>query len=50
MLAEAMLKLASEEELAEEMGSNGRKEVLSWREVAEKSIQLYKQVLEGGIK
>jgi glycosyltransferase involved in cell wall biosynthesis len=47
MLAEAMLKLASEEELAEEMGSNGRKEVFSWREVAEKSILLYKQVLEG---
>jgi glycosyltransferase involved in cell wall biosynthesis len=47
MLAEAMLKLANEEELAEEMGSNGRKEVFSWREVAEKSIQLYKQVLEG---
>jgi glycosyltransferase involved in cell wall biosynthesis len=45
MLAEAMLKLASEEGLAEEIGRNGRKEVLSWREVAEKSIQLYKQVL-----
>ncbi|MCS7367595.1 MAG: glycosyltransferase family 4 protein [archaeon YNP-WB-062] len=50
MLAEAMLKLASEEGLAEEMGRNGRKEVLSWREVAEKSIQLYKQVLERRIR
>jgi glycosyltransferase involved in cell wall biosynthesis len=50
MLAEAMLKLANEEELAEEMGSNGRREVFSWREVAEKSIQLYKQVLEGEIR
>jgi glycosyltransferase involved in cell wall biosynthesis len=50
MLAEVMLKLANEEELAEEMGSNGRREVFSWREVAEKSIQLYKQVLEGEIR
>jgi glycosyltransferase involved in cell wall biosynthesis len=50
MLAEAMLKLANEEELAEEMGRNGRKEVFSWRKVAKKSIQLYKQILEGEIK
>jgi glycosyltransferase involved in cell wall biosynthesis len=49
-LAEAMLKLANEEELAEEMGRNGRKEVFSWRKVAKKSIQLYKQILEGEIK
>jgi len=46
MLAEAMLKVAHDE-LAEEMGRNGRKEVFSWREIAAKSIQLYRQVLEG---
>lgn len=46
MLAEAMLKVAHDEELAKEMGGNGRKDVLSWREVASRSIQLYKQVLE----
>jgi glycosyltransferase involved in cell wall biosynthesis len=50
MLAGAMLKLSNEEELAEEMGRNGREEVFSWGEVAEKSIQLYKRVLEGEIK
>jgi glycosyltransferase involved in cell wall biosynthesis len=46
MLAEAMLKLANEEELAEEMGRNGRKNVFSWREVAVKSLQLYRRVVE----
>jgi hypothetical protein len=30
MLAGAMLKLSNEEELAEEMGRNGREEVFSW--------------------
>jgi glycosyltransferase involved in cell wall biosynthesis len=46
MLAEAMLKLTHDKELAEEMGRNGRKEVFSWREIAAKSIQLYMQILE----
>jgi len=45
-LAEAMLRLANDEELAKEMGRNGRKDVFSWREIAEKSIQLYKQILK----
>jgi glycosyltransferase involved in cell wall biosynthesis len=45
-LAEAMLKVANDEELAEEMGRNGRKNVFSWREIAARSIQLYGQVLE----
>jgi glycosyltransferase involved in cell wall biosynthesis len=46
-LAEAMARLAEDEELAEEMGKNGRREVFSWREIAEKSVQLYEQVLRG---
>jgi glycosyltransferase involved in cell wall biosynthesis len=46
MLAEGMLKLLDDEESAKEMGKNGRKDVFSWREIAEKSIQLYEQVLE----
>jgi glycosyltransferase involved in cell wall biosynthesis len=46
MLAEAMLKLTHDKELAEGMGRNGRKEVFSWREIAAKSIQLYMRVLE----
>jgi glycosyltransferase involved in cell wall biosynthesis len=47
-LAEAMARLVEDEELAEEMGKNGRREVFSWREIAEKSVQLYEQVLRGG--
>jgi glycosyltransferase involved in cell wall biosynthesis len=47
-LAEAMARLAEDKGLAEEMGRNGRREVFSWREVAEKCVQLYKQVLKGG--
>jgi len=47
-LAEAMARLAEDEELAEEMGKNGRREVFSWKEIAEKSVQLYEQVLRGG--
>jgi glycosyltransferase involved in cell wall biosynthesis len=46
MLAEAMLKVAHDDELAKEMGRNGRKDVFSWKEIAMKSIQLYEQVLE----
>jgi len=46
-LAEAMLKVAHDDELAKEMGRNGRKDVFSWKEIAMKSIQLYEQVLEG---
>jgi glycosyltransferase involved in cell wall biosynthesis len=41
-----MLKVAHDKELAEEMGRNGRKEVFSWKEIAAKSIRLYRQVLE----
>jgi len=47
-LAEAMARLAEDEELAEEMGKNERREVFSWKEIAEKSVQLYEQVLRGG--
>jgi glycosyltransferase involved in cell wall biosynthesis len=47
MLAEALLKLANGEELAQEIGRNGRKDVLSWREIADRSAELYKRVLEG---
>jgi glycosyltransferase involved in cell wall biosynthesis len=46
MLAEAILKLTHDNELAEEMGRNGRKNVFSWREVAVKSLQLYRRVVE----
>jgi glycosyltransferase involved in cell wall biosynthesis len=42
-----MARLAEDEELAEEMGKNGRREVFSWKEIAEKSVQLYEQVLRG---
>jgi len=45
-LAKAMLEVAQDEGLADKMGRNGRKDVFSWREIAEKSIQLYRQVLE----
>jgi len=45
-LAEAMLKLAQDEGLADKMGRNGRKAVFSWREIAARSIQLYRQILE----
>jgi len=45
-LAEAMLKVARDEELADKMGRNGRKDVFSWREIAARSIQLYGQILE----
>jgi glycosyltransferase involved in cell wall biosynthesis len=45
-LAEAMLKVAHDDELAREMEKNGRKNVLSWREVAVKSLQLYRRVVE----
>jgi len=45
-LAEAMLKVARDDELADKMGSNGRKDVFSWREIAARSIQLYGQILE----
>jgi len=47
-LAETMVRLAEDQELAKDMGREGRREVFSWREVAEKSVQLYEQVLEGG--
>ena len=46
MLAEAMLKVAHNDELAKEMGRNGRKDVFSWKEIAAKLIQLYEWVLE----
>jgi len=48
MLAEAMLKVADDDKLAREMGRNGRKNVFSWKEVAMRSIELYRQVLEDG--
>jgi glycosyltransferase involved in cell wall biosynthesis len=45
-LAEVMLKVAHDDELAREMEKNGRKNVFSWREVAVKSLQLYRRVVE----
>jgi len=45
-LAEAMLKVAHNNELANEMGKNGRKNVFSWKEIAAKLIQLYEQILK----
>jgi glycosyltransferase involved in cell wall biosynthesis len=45
-LAEAMLKVAHNNELVKEMGRNGRKYVLSWKEIVAKLIQLYEWVLE----
>jgi len=45
-LAEAMLKVARDEELADMMGRNERKDVFPWREIAARSIQLYRQILE----
>jgi len=45
-LAEAMLEVAPDDELADKMGRNGRKDVFSWREIAARSIQLYRQILE----
>ena len=44
-LAEAILKLLHNDELARKMGKNGRKSVFPWREIATRSIQLYKQIL-----
>lgn len=46
MLAEAMLKVAHDDEFAEEMGRNGRKDIYSWGEIATKSIELYRRVQE----
>jgi glycosyltransferase involved in cell wall biosynthesis len=46
MLAEAMLKVAHNDEIAKEMGRNGRKDVFSCKEIAAKLIKLYEQVLE----
>jgi len=43
-LAEAMSELL-DDELSGKMGVNGREDVLSWREVAVKSVKLYKQTL-----
>jgi glycosyltransferase involved in cell wall biosynthesis len=45
-LAEVMLKVAHDDELARKMEKNGRKNVFSWREVAVKSLQLYRRVVE----
>lgn len=42
MLASAMLKLVNDRPLAEQMGRSGKSEVLSWDEIAKKSITLYK--------
>jgi glycosyltransferase involved in cell wall biosynthesis len=46
MLADVMMKIGNNEELADDLGRTGRKEVFSWREIAAKSIQLYRQILE----
>jgi glycosyltransferase involved in cell wall biosynthesis len=45
-LAEVILKVAHDDELARKMEKNGRKNVFSWREVAVKSLQLYRRVVE----
>ncbi|MEM2240331.1 MAG: glycosyltransferase family 4 protein [Candidatus Bathyarchaeia archaeon] len=44
-LAEAMIKLASDKELATEMGKQGKTSVLSWNDVALKSIELYEHAI-----
>ena len=46
-LAEAMSQLTSNDVLAREMGINGRSEVLSWEDIAKKSLNLYAQSLNG---
>lgn len=42
MLADAMLELVNNKGLAKLMGKNGKTEVFSWIEIANKSIELYK--------
>jgi len=44
-LAEAMMLLVHDETLSKEMGRRGRGEVFSWREIASRSIKLYKHIL-----
>ena len=44
MLAKAMSELASNQELAETMGRNGQINVFSWKEIAAKSIELYRKL------
>ncbi|MEM2292714.1 MAG: glycosyltransferase family 4 protein [Nitrososphaerota archaeon] len=44
-LAEAMIKLASNKELAIKMGKQGKTSVLSWNDVALKSIELYEHAI-----
>ncbi len=45
MLADAMIELVGNSKLAEEMGQNGKADVFSWETIANKSIELYKNVL-----
>lgn len=45
-LAGAMLELLRDDKLVREMGENGRGEVLFWREVAVRSVELYKLVFD----
>lgn len=42
-LAKAMSEILSNDELSRKMGQSGRENVLSWREVAMKSVKLYKR-------
>ena len=44
ILADSMLELVDNSRLAEEMGKNGRERILSWEEIAIRSIKLYQQV------
>lgn len=49
-LARAVIKLLKDEALRKEMGENGYRKLkkdLSWDEIAEKSIQVYQEVLDG---
>uniref|UniRef100_A0A7C3UGH5 Glycosyltransferase family 1 protein n=1 Tax=Geoglobus ahangari TaxID=113653 RepID=A0A7C3UGH5_9EURY len=50
-LAEAIIKLLSDEDLAKKMGKNGRKlveEKYTWERVAEMTEKVYEQVVNGG--
>ena len=44
-LAEAMYRIVNDKQLSIEMGKNGKKEVLTWREICTRSIEIYKHLI-----
>ena len=46
MLAAAMLELAGNDKLANELGRNGKADVFTWDTIAKKSVELYAHVLD----